>query len=344
MAHDLEIRDGKASMMSVRATPWHQLGVVLTDAPKNAQEALEAANLDWNVTMRPIFDEMHQEIESHKAIVRDVDGRRLGVVSSKFGVVQNHEAFSMLDDVVASGEATWETAGALSEGRRVWGMVKVNDATFTIKKGDDIETYAFVSLAHDGSASIKMAYTPVRIVCANTLSAALHGVRNRFVDAHDLDDTSTPVKAVSVRHTSNVKTRLEQAKKALGLVRNEAKLAAEAYRVIANATISTSQADEFIKRLLPIGDNVSNGWQVERARKEIIELADSDLGADLAGGSKTLWGLINGVSAFACYGRGNMIAGTDDKAISAETRMNALFGGSSQKLLQRSLKLALEMV
>lgn len=345
MAHELEINaNGTANMFSVRAAPWHQLGVVLSDAPSNADAALEAAGLDWKVSMRPIFDEFYKEIPSHKAIVRDVDGKRLGIVSSKFGVVQNSEAFSLLDDVVASGEASWETAGALFEGRRVWGMIKVNDATFSVRKGDDIETYAFVSLAHDGTASIKMAYTPVRIVCANTLSAALSKSRARFVDAADLDDTAAPVKAVSIRHTSNVKTRLEQAKRALGLVRDEARVTAEVYKKIANATISTTQADEFIKRLLPIGDKVSNGWQVERARKEIIELADSDLGADIAGGSKTLWGLLNGVSAFASYGRGNMIAGLDDKAISAETRMNALFSGSSQKLLQRSLQLAMAMV
>lgn len=342
MAHDLEINaNGTANMFSVREQPWHKLGVVLDEAPKNAQEALEAAGLDWTVSMRPVFDEMHQEILSHKVITRDSDGRKLGIVSSRFGVVQNAEAFSMLDDIVAAGEASWETAGSLSEGRRVWGMVKVNGASFEVLKGDEIETYAFVSLAHDGSSSIKMAYTPIRIVCANTLAAAKQDLR--FVDATALSDEEVNVRAISVRHTANVKRRLEQAKKALGFVREQAKETARVYQQLAKVTISTAQADEFLRRLLPIGDNVSNGWQVERARKEIIELSNSDLGAELAGGSNNLWGLINGVSAFVCYGRGNMIAGVDDKAISNETRVNALVSGSGQRLMQRSVSLALAM-
>ena len=127
----------------------------------------------------------------------------LGVVGKDYEVVQNVDAFSFFDAIVGGDGIQYETAGALGKGERIFITAKLPGY---IKVGNDdlIEKYLFLTTSHDGYGSILAAFTPVRIVCANTLNAALRNYSN----------------SIKIRHTANAKQRLEQAHKVMGIANN----------------------------------------------------------------------------------------------------------------------------
>ena len=157
------------SMFDVRQAPWHGLGVRVEAAP-SSEEALRLSGLNWNVIQQPIKTRGGVEIPGYKANLRDVDNQVLGVVTDRYRVVQNAEAFAFTDALLGEG-VKYETAGSLQNGRKIWLLAKLPDRY--IIEGDQVEPYLVFSNSHDGSGSIKVAMTPVRVVCQNTLNLAL---------------------------------------------------------------------------------------------------------------------------------------------------------------------------
>ena len=182
MAHELNFEDGKASMMYVGEVPWHGLGTRLEKAPKTAEEAIKAAGLDWQVGMKRVYaweGDIFHEFTDRKATVRlDHWGKEqcapFGMVSNDYQVLQNHEAFSFFDPVIATGKVEYHTAGALGNGERVWVLAKVA-GDILIKGHDRVEKYLLLSNGHDGRTALQVRFTPIRVVCQNTLSAATQG-------------------------------------------------------------------------------------------------------------------------------------------------------------------------
>lgn len=148
------------TMFYTRVAPWHGLGVRVESA-LSSQEALKASGLDWNVIQRPIMTSAYEPVPGYKANIRDTDNKVLGVVSDRYRVVQNAEAFAFTDALLGEG-VKYETAGSLQEGRRIWLLAKLPDRY--IIEGEQIEPYLVFSSSHDGSGAIKAAMTPVRVV------------------------------------------------------------------------------------------------------------------------------------------------------------------------------------
>lgn len=157
------------SMFYVRQAPWHGLGVRVEAAP-SSEEALRLSGLDWQVVQQPIMTTGDIPIPGYKANLRDTDHQVLGVVTDRYRVVQNAEAFAFTDALLGEG-VKYETAGSLQNGRKIWLLAKLPDKY--IIEGDQVEPYLVFSNSHDGSGSIKVAMTPVRVVCQNTLNLAL---------------------------------------------------------------------------------------------------------------------------------------------------------------------------
>ena len=157
------------SMFYTREKPWHGLGTRVEEAPSSS-EALQLAGLDWTVTQEPIYTETKEVISGYKANVRDSDRKVLGVVTDRYKIVQNHEAFAFTDALLGAG-VRYETAGALQEGKRVWLLARLPREY--IISGERISPYLVFSNTHDGSGAVKVALTPVRVVCNNTLNLAL---------------------------------------------------------------------------------------------------------------------------------------------------------------------------
>ena len=171
------------SMFSVRARPWHGLGAVLERPPASVAEAIEASGLVWNVAKQPIAlavpggVQPGGPIEGFYATVREDTQETLGIVGERYRVVQNHEAFSFIDQLLGSA-FHFETAGSLHGGRRVWVMATLPEHVQV--GGDAVRPYVLLMNSHDGSTALVAATTPVRVVCQNTLNWGLRKAVQRF--------------------------------------------------------------------------------------------------------------------------------------------------------------------
>ncbi len=192
MAHELLIEDSEAAMMYVGQVPWHKLGTRLETAPKTAAEAMKAAKLDWQVGLKRVYaweGEHFYEIPDRKAVVRlDHWGKQhcepFGLVGNDYHALQNQEAFSFFDPIVATGKVSYHTAGALGHGERLWVLAMVADPIL-VKGVEKVEKYLLLSNGHDGRTALQVRFTPIRVVCQNTLSAALKQGESLFKAYHD---------------------------------------------------------------------------------------------------------------------------------------------------------------
>ena len=160
------------TMMYVREKPWHNLGVMCEEAP-NSAEALRIAGLDWTVESKPVFTGDGMEIPGYKLNQRSSDGKPLGIVSNKYRIVQNVDAFEFTDELVG-GDVRYETAGSLNGGKRIWLLAKMPDTKVC---GDAVEPYLCFSNDHSGNSGIKVCCVPIRVVCGNTLNLALSSAK-----------------------------------------------------------------------------------------------------------------------------------------------------------------------
>ncbi len=183
------------SMFYVRKTPWHGLGVSVEESV-NSEEALRISGLDWKVKQQEIMTLDLKEIKGYRANIREDNGAVLGVVTDRYKVVQNEEAFAFTDLLISNG-VTYETAGSLSEGKRTWMLAKLPDS-YTLAD-EKVEPYIVFSNSHDGSGAIKAAMTPIRVVCQNTLNLALKDAKRIW----------------TTNHTGDIKQKLEEARSTL---------------------------------------------------------------------------------------------------------------------------------
>ncbi|GGF27990.1 DUF932 domain-containing protein [Flavobacterium limi] len=218
MAHNINYnsKTGNYSFFSVKEKAWHGLGQIVQDYPTSS-EAIRHAGLDYQVAKSPLYTKGSEILVTSQGIevgstelavpdcfatIRTDSNAVLGVVGKDYHIVQNREAFGFFDAVVGGGDGIlYETAGALGQGERIFITAKLPDY-IRVGKGDDVcEKYIFLTTSHDGSGSITAAFTPIRIVCQNTLNASLRSMSN----------------VVRIRHTSGAKQRLDDAHKVIGL-------------------------------------------------------------------------------------------------------------------------------
>ena len=271
------------TMFYVREAPWHNLGIRVENA-LSSQEALTAAGLDWKVIQKPMMTVDNLPIEGFKANIRATDEKVLGVVTDRYKIVQNYEAFEFTDDLLGEG-VKYETAGSLQNGRKIWLLARLPDNY--IIGGDRICPYLVFSNSHDGSGSIKVAMTPIRVVCQNTLNLAL-------LDAKRIWTTI---------HTGNIKSKLDEAKKTLLLAEFYMDKLGTEIDKLNKIKITDSKVMEFINELLPLPDNASKVQEknVQQLRDDMsMRFYDAP---DLARMGKNGYRFINAVSDFATHAK-----------------------------------------
>lgn len=271
------------SMFSVRQMPWHGLGIRVQDAP-SSKDALVMAGLDWEVQQKGLSTEDGTPIQGYYANVRSSDGKILGVVSDKYAVVQNREAFAFTDRLLGAG-VRYETAGSLAGGRRVWMLAKLPNEY--IMKGDRVSPYLVFSNSHDGSGSIKVALTPIRVVCNNTLCMALQ----------------TAQRSWSTRHTGDIGDRMEDAKETLFRAVEYMDCLGKEVERLHGIQIPRRQAEKEVQKLLPIPEKATplQEKNVEGQRRGIMQryLEAPDLKSLPENGYR----LYNAVSDFANHAK-----------------------------------------
>ncbi len=232
MAHNINnnIITGKDAFFSVKEKAWHGLGTIVENYP-TSEEAIIFAGLDYEVIKKPIQTIDNESIDNYFATVRVDTNQILGVVGSKYEVVQNQTAFSFFDALVDNNGIQYETAGALGDGEKVFITAKMPDI-IKVGRNDLIEEYIFLTTSHDGSGSIMAAFTPIRIVCNNTLNMALKNHSN----------------AVYIKHTANAEQKLNEAARIIKIAESTSEL----LKTVFNKWSKTRINDPELKRLISL--------------------------------------------------------------------------------------------
>lgn len=271
------------TMFYTREKPWHDLGVRVEEAPAS-EDALIMAGLNWRVIQRPIMTEEGIEVPGYRVNLRKSDKRILGIVTDRYKVVQNEEAFAFTDALIGEG-VTYETAGSLQNGKRVWLLAKLPEDY--VMCGDVVTPYLVFMNSFDGTGAIKVAMTPVRVVCQNTLNLALSTARRTW----------------SAKHTGDISGKMEDARNTLlyaGKYMDELKRDIERLN---QKKLSDRAVYEYIDALFPLYEDPTE-LQLKNLRRMKEEVKTRFFEApDLQGVGKNAYRFVNAVSDFATHSK-----------------------------------------
>lgn len=262
------------TMMYVREKPWHGLGTMVEEAPTSA-DALRLAGLDWRVDSRKIQVCGGAKIENYKANIRSSDGAVLGVVTDRYRIVQNEEAFAFTDALIGD-DVRYETAGSLCGGKKIWLLARMPETKIV---GDAVEPYLCFTNTHDGSGAIRVCMTPIRVVCNNTLNIAL----------------STAKRAWSVRHTGDIQAKLHEAQMCLQLADKYMDALAVKADELANTTVTDEKIREILNEMFPMTDDMSDR-EKRNAKTAQDEFMVCYFSPDILKFKGTAWGALNAMS------------------------------------------------
>ena len=307
------------TLMYARETPWHGFGEKV-EGLQTAAEAIVAAGLDWEVVQRPLYirDANHPKgnlikIPDRVANVRATDSKPFGVVSPTYKVLQNRVAFDFADAIVETGEAKYETAGALREGRVVFLSMEIPRGVKAPGDDGELKPYLLVANSHDGSRALSARVTTIRVVCANTLNAALGNRSNE----------------IKLRHTTNVMEKVKEAQRALGLTfeyldQFEAMAEKMLLRKLTKREVLTSILQVFpVKDVNPLKlmvgemERVIGALKTNHPASGALSMYNSS--PNLENVRDTAWGLYNGIAEYLDYGanyRSRTVPAADNRASS----------------------------
>lgn len=325
MAHNLAINEktGNAAFFGIEPA-WHGLGKVL-DNPATAKEAIEHAGLDFDVLQKPVEVNVGTDEDPHYITVpnkvvnyRSDNNKPLGVVGNVYTPLQNKDAFSFFDALVEEDEAVYHTAGALGKGERVWILAKMPNH-IKVGKDDIIDQYILIHNSHDGSSGITACVTNVRVVCNNTLTAALRETSNKVV----------------IRHTVNAHARLAQAHELLNISNLYAKEMEDIFNQMAKTKISDKKVETFLNSIYPINPDNETMTAARKIRDGVMEAMEIGAGQDMLTAKGTVFGLYN---AFTYY--------TDHmkEFKDADSKLKSLWFGGAANKRQNAFEAALSLM
>lgn len=318
MAHGILEND---TMFSVKERPWHGLGTVIQTAP-TVEEGIKLAGLDWDVELRPLMtnEENPLAVSSHNAVVRNDNNAVLGVVGTNYKPLQNKDAFAWFEPLVENGLVTLETAGSLFNGKKIFVLANTN-ATAEVVKDDAIESFILLSNAHDGTQAVRVGFTPIRVVCNNTLTSA-----------HNSDLS----KLIRVQHSASVVENLEMIRNLMDTVNNQFLATVEQYKELAKRDVNQADLEKYVRQVFSIKklDDIIKGYEekeeIENFRKKLMDRVEEYF--ELEPAHKT-WNMYNAVNSYLNHDRGRTL----------ETRYNSTWFGGNKILDKKALDLALRM-
>jgi len=276
MAHEVESMYYVSNEANGRFVPWHGLGTPVEEAP-NSYEALRVAGLDWKVESKPVFVN-NKEVPNYVANVRDSDNSVLGIVTNRYKIVQNEEAFAFTDALI-SGDVRYETAGSLKNGKRIWLLAKLPET----KVIDDVVVpYVCFTNTHDGTGAVQAIMSPIRVVCNNTLNLALTNAKRSW----------------SMRHVGDINGKIEEARQVLGLADKYMKELNVFADKLANTSLPFEKAKEIVNELFPISKDDSDREKrnMQKCRDDIMVCY---FAPDILKYQNTAYGLVNAVTDWA---------------------------------------------
>lgn len=325
MGHQIEqFEDGTSAFFSARELPWHKLGTVTAGA-LTAQEAIVAAQQDWLVEKRPIFAKLEDgtliPVADKFATVRNhpkAGYAALGVVGNQYVPVQNEEAFEILDAIRDDSGAVYETAGSLYNGKRVFISMKLPNTLKFAGGQDNVELYILASNSHDSSTAFQLMVTPIRVVCANTLAMAL----------------SNHKRIINLKHTRNVKSRVTEARDALGLTFAYVEEFEKQVEKLINAPMTNSEFNSYIEKVYKVKNTTKKQeTRTEKVQQEVRALWNAPTQENVKG---TQWAAYNAVVEYVDWG---MAMRLTKKISEDQARAIRTMTGGADLIKNRALKL-----
>lgn len=278
------------TMFSAREIPWHKIGNV-TEGALTSSEAIVKAGLDWTVSLRPLITTEGSDgligrgivVDDFFSTVRDSDNKVLGVVGNRYTPIQNLECFDFLDTVLDDSEAKYETAGSLYGGKIVWMLINLGKDI--VVGNDKTIPYLLLTNSHDGSTAIKGMTTPIRVVCANTLSLALKNNSTSF----------------GFRHTNNVHSKIDQARKLLELNYKYVDSFQEEMERLIEQQVTKDSFYEILDSMVPtaeLNEDKTNASQVQSREQARFKITQRFLNPEFSEHDKSAWALLNAYSEY----------------------------------------------
>lgn len=304
MSHEFE------SGLFVQTPAWHRLGTVIENAPTTT-EAIKIARLEWRVDTVPIYLGGESEpIKGWRATQRDSDHRVLGIVGERYTPLQNIDAFRFFDPFLHEGEACIESCGSLKQGEKVWILAKIAGCEDTVSDGDRMRGYLLLYNSHDGTLAVNVCFTPIRVVCWNTLSAAIsEGNRNREI--------------VKVRHTSSIAESMKMVQRSIDFARRTFSVSVDMYREMMRHKLDIDGLKKYVRDVWEVPNDVPD---MPRAWETVEYLAARGSGTDIPGVKGTVYGGYNAVTEFIEHHRGR----------SDESRLAASWLGEGKILREKA--------
>ena len=304
------------NMMFVGETPWHGLGNKV-DEGITVGDAIVAAGLDWEVGLKDLQTVDGVSV-SHRATYRKTDGSILGVVGPRYTPLQNKDAFDWFQPFLDANECSIHTAGSLHEGQKVWVLAQLNRDNSEIVRGDEVCKFILLSNSHDGSTAIRVGYTPIRVVCVNTLA---------FAHSH------TNSKLIRIRHTRSSQKNLESVRDIMDNINAEFEATAEQYRFLASRNFNQKDVEKYVKVVLGI-DKTADEDIKTRTRNIMDDIMTRINGPkqSAAGVAGTWWAAYNGFNEYLNYGKGR----------TTDNRLDSLWFGQNANDNMSALKSAME--
>lgn len=318
MTHEFE------SGFFVKTPAWHRLGTVVQDAP-TVEDAIKLAGLDWTVIERPLVvaddNENFIPASDHKALLRQTDRALLGVVGKDYRVFQNPEAFRFFDPFLSSGACQLDAAGSLRNGKRIWVLAKIRGGAAEVVRGDTVESFILLSNAHDGSQSIRVQFTTIRVVCMNTLTWA-ESRGDSQLDA-----------CLRVRHTATAPAALNAVQNAMDVANRTFSITVEVFERLAAKQVSVEGLREYVREVF---EAPADSEKMPKAWAYIEESFETGPGAELPGVRGTLWGGYNAVTHWIDHAQG---VGRGDAA-----RLHSTWFGHGARLRNRAMNVAMQLL
>ena len=304
------------TMFYTGATPWHGLGEKLESAP-TISEAITASGLDWEVGCRPLFNANGRKVPNRECY-RKTDDAHLGVVGSRWQPLQNRDAFDFFQPYVDSGEAMLHTGGSLAGGSKVWVLAQLNRDPSEIVPGDEVQKFMLLSNSHDGKTAIRVGYTPIRVVCVNTLAFA---------------HQSGVSKLLRIRHTKSAAANLDGVRDIMDNINGQFEATAEQFRFLASRDFNQADVRRYVKTLLNV-DKTHDEDLKTRTKNILDEILGTIEGPkqSMQGVRGTWWAAYNGFNEYLNYTKGR----------NTNNRMESLWFGQNGSDNVRALNLATE--
>lgn len=329
MAHKLDYSKGKPAFISFQKEAWHGLGKIFTE-DITVDNALRDAGLDFHVEKAPnihrigTMDEIStSSFFTYRTDTNGILGTRLG---PDYTVYQNTDALAVVDDLIKTGKVKIETAGSVDDGRRVFVCLRFSEPLTVGGSKDVVDQYVLLANAHDGSLAITAMPTNVRVVCWNTLSAALSGAKANH----------------KIRHTANAKARVEEAFRIMGLLEENSKMNGAAYNAMKANTLTKQEFFDYIGNIFIDGDDIK---KLQAGDKDALSTRTKNVLGEVANYSETGPGqslaLGNGFNMWYGY---NAVTGylTSKQYKSADDRFNSLLFGDAANKIKLAGELALK--